>query len=620
MLAAQRVFGSHDTRQRDADPVAMGRNLHPLLPEDAHDRQPFAGEGERFLLVADLRLDNRADLDAALALDRRGRSDAEMLLLAWERWGENALDRIEGDYAFALWDARDRRLILARDHAGMRPLHYHRGAGFIAFASMPRGLHALPEIPHAPDIERVAERLALLPETGPRSFFEGISRVEAGHLVILTPDRTVSRRYWNPPRPARRKVRTNDAIMEMRALLDRSVKSRLRGAEGHVGAHLSAGLDSAAVTSTAARLMAEAGGRLTAYTAVPRAGYADPEPWRRIGDEGALAGEVAALYANIEHVRAPTDAGTPLDRLDRDFHLFDRPVQNLCNQRWIAQINGLARERGLKILLTGTAGNMSLSYGGVETLAELAASGRWLRLARVVRELSRGDGLSWRQAIEKSLGPWIPEPLWDALHRWRGKPRHDVASYSAIRPARFAALELDRRARERGLDLSYRPYRNGYDVRLMQLIRTDPGNYNKGMLAGWGVDHRDPLADRRLIEFCLSLPTETFLHGGVPRGLARAVLADRLPPGVLNERRRGMQAVDWHEGMDAAREGFREEVGRLREVPAAAEALDLDRMEQLIEHWPDEWQSREAVERYRLALVRGVASGHFLRRASGSNA
>ena len=158
-------------------------------------------------------------------------------------------------------------------------------------------------------------------------------------------------------------------------------------------------------------------------------------------------------------------------------------------------------------------------------------------------------------------------------------------------------------------------------MRLWGLNRIDRGNSRKATLAGWGIDIRDPTADRRLIEFCLSVPTEQFFRNGVPRALARAALADRVPAEVLNERRRGLQAVDWHEGMTAARTRILEEIGRLEQNGPAARALDLPRMRRLAENWPTEgWHREDIIEQYRLALLRGISVGHFLRRASGGNA
>jgi asparagine synthase (glutamine-hydrolysing) len=140
------------------------------------------------------------------------------------------------------------------------------------------------------------------------------------------------------------------------------------------------------------------------------------------------------------------------------------------------------------------------------------------------------------------------------------------------------------------------------------------------MLGGWDIDARDPTADRRLIEFCLSVPTEQFFRDGVPRALARTALADRVPSEVLNEKRHGLQAIDWHEGLTAARPQVVEEISRLENTPSAAHALDLPRMRRLAENWPARgWHQDDTVNQYRLALLRGISVGHFLRRASGSN-
>src|SRR4051794_30227055 len=154
MLRSQLMYGPHDERRWSDGFIAMGRRLFRTLPEDRYDRQPLFGADGRLVLVADVRLDDRAELAPALRLDAAdaGRlCDAALLLAALERWGEAAVDRLVGDFAFALWDRHARSLTLARDFLGQRPLHYHRGDNFLAFATMPKGLHALTEIPYAPD-------------------------------------------------------------------------------------------------------------------------------------------------------------------------------------------------------------------------------------------------------------------------------------------------------------------------------------------------------------------------------------------------------------------------------------------------------------------------------------
>lgn len=114
--------------------------------------------------------------------------DAAFILAALERWGEGALDRLCGDFAFAAWDSDARTLLLARDPVGNRPLHYHAGKGWFAFASMPKGLLARPDVPTGPDPERLLTWQMLLPLQGPNSFFKGGNRLEFGHLAIIDAD------------------------------------------------------------------------------------------------------------------------------------------------------------------------------------------------------------------------------------------------------------------------------------------------------------------------------------------------------------------------------------------------------------------------------------------------
>ena len=171
------------------------------------------------------------------------------------------------------------------------------------------------------------------------------------------------------------------------------------------------------------------------------------------------------------------------------------------------------------------------------------------------------------------------------------------------------------------LDLAYRPWKDGFAMRRWVLKRVDPGNYNKGILGGWQIDQRDPTADIRLLEFCLAVPTEQYARDGKLGALAKDALADRVPQLVLNERRKGLQAPDWHEHLTAARERITAEIARLEACAPATQTLDLARMRKLVEDWPAAgWEKGEIMSRYRMALLRGISTGYFLRRSTGGNA
>lgn len=614
MLHAQAVYAPGAPSRIEVDgEIALGRRLHAMLPEDAFDRGPIV---DARVLVADVRIDNRDELCRALGLSDTARMpDAALLGHALARWEGGALGHIVGDFAFVQWDAKRRRLLLARDFLGQRPLHYHVGDGFFAFASMPKGLHALPEIPRGADRDAAADFLAHIPESGAASFFKGIAKVPPGHFVVATPAGVTSHRYWNPSPKPLRLASADGYAQALRERLDAAVASRLRGAKAGVATHLSGGLDSSAVTATAARLNS---GRVTAYTSVPRDGFVIPAGQRGIADEGPLAAAIAAMYPNIDHVRVSAGARSPLDALGRNAFLYERPYLNLCNGVWVDAINDDAKARALTVLLVGAVGNASFSYHGMHRLPQMLRQGAWLGLARESLKLL-GKGTAPSTLGAQIIGPFLPRRLWKAINRLRGRA-DDLTGYSAI--SRTAARDpglLDRAA-SRGVDFSYQPTADPLAAQLALLGRVDFGNYNKGTLGGWGIDVRDPSADRRLVEFCLSVPADQYLSDGVPRALARAALSDRLPPSVTAETRKGYQGADWHEGLAAAQRQLAEEIAHIARDPAAAALVDTDRLRGLLDDWPNgSWQRDDIVETYRLALLRGVSIGHFMRVAAGTN-
>ena len=619
MLASLRPYGPHACDQWNKGAMAAGRALHRLLPEDQYDHQPLLGAGGTALLVADVRLDNREDLADALGLaTARELCDAAILLAAFERWGDDLVDHIVGDFAFAVLEPDRRRVTLARDPLGQRPLHYHRSDGLFAFASMPKGLHALEAVPRAPDLERVAEFLALLPERGSRTCFAGVERVEAGQVVTVTPGGVSARRYWPP---ARRELRLGSprAYEEgLRHHLDQAVKARLRGCDGGVATHLSAGLDSSIVTATAARCLSASGGRVAAFTAVPHADFASGPDASRISDEGPLAAMLAARHENIDHVLIRNQAPPPFDGLDRYFYLFEQPVRDLPTGEWFGAILAESNRRGLKVLLPAYLGNLTLSYNGLERLPRDIAQGRWLRWAREAGALVRKRRLGWKTVLALSFGPYAPPALWRSALRMSHGVDRGMAAYTGVNPAWLEELAVQADARR--ADLSGRPHKDGYAARLWALQRIDMGAMNKGALAGWGVDQRDPTTDRRLVEFCLATPEDQFLSGGEPRALARRSFVDRVPKDILDETRRGHLSADWSLSVSKAQAEVLGEIDRLAQVPAAGAVLDLAYLRRLAEDWPTDGWDKPAVEaRYRSTLMRALAVGHFLRKASGDN-
>lgn len=623
MQRALRLYGGWRSGAWDGGDIAIGAELAELLPEDRHDRQPWHGRAGAISLVADVRLDNRPELAEALGLaagEAGAMADSAIVLAAWERWGAGTLERLCGDYALAVWDAAERRLHLARDPLGYRPLFYHAAPGFFAFASMAKGLHALPGVPLAPDLATLTVHLALAPWHGTASYFEAISRVRPGEHVVRHADGRLTRRFFHDwsRTPDVRFTRDKDYAEAFRAIFDRAVADRIRSV-GPIGAQLSGGLDSGAVVATAAPMLARRGERLSAYTHVPSPGAELDLPDRRIANEWPLAAATAASIANIDHVAVVARGQGLLDDIDTHFHCFEYPALNLCNEVWLDAIARRMRDRGERVMLVGTYGNFTISQTGEQRLPELALGGRWASWWREARALHRG-GRSVRGLIGASVMPILPDALLDAVRRRYGQMVWRLGDYSALAAEAANGPLLRAALRESGHDLRFRPARSPRAAALAGITRLDlMGLIQKGQLAAYGIDQRDPTADRRVVEFALGLPSHMLLANGQTRRIYHMMFADRVPAAVRAERCKGYQGADWRDRLIASRREIDEELDR-GAGGRAADLIDLDGLSRLSAGIDPQRAIDDDVRMaYRLKLLRAVSVAHFIRKVERRN-
>lgn len=601
MLGAQSIYGPMKPAIWSSDEVALGARLHPVLADaNSHSEASIRCDGG-LTLVADMRLDNRQSLEKSLGredFEREGLSDPELVLQLFQAKGIAVLKEIVGDFALAIWDVAKRRLILARDPLGQRPLFYATGSGWAAFSSMPCGLHALPSMPRQVDEAQLQRFLFAQPEVTEDTFFRGVRRVLPGHGVVIDSAGVRSVRLWDPNLKPLRCKDSDDYVKGMREKLDLAVARRIRGTDRVIGTQLSAGLDSSATASTAARLLKMQDRRLIAFTGVPSPKFRDPNVSGQIPDESGLAGLTVARYDNMEHVTVSGESVSPLRSLELSNELYERPIPNLANMPWLIAVNDAVKSRGVSILLTGQGGNWSISHNGYEVLPYLFSRFRWFRLAKLARQLHI-QGLSWRPLLAAAILPSVPKWIRTAA-RWR-KPRHSG-------PLRISAASEPDIPRHKHSALA----------RLQLIQRLDLGSYNKATLAGWGIDLRDPTSDVELIEYCLRIPIEQYIFNGVPRSLALRTLSDRVPPEVLREKRRGLQGADWHLNFSQAIPEIKREIAKFSRHNRLSGWVDFDRIDEMLTSWEVGASANgELHQDFRGVLLRVLSTGCFL--ASGTS-
>jgi asparagine synthase (glutamine-hydrolysing) len=559
-----------------------------------------------------MRLDHITDL-AAEVCDGTVLRDLDpgyVLLRAWDRWGAGALARVEGDFAFCLWDSRRQELTLGRDALGMRALHYHRFNGGTAFASMPSDIAAICGRSE-PDLALFASYLCLVPELGHASFIEGIERVRPGHCIIAGRDgRIREERWWNPSfEPL--KLSIGDAVDAMRAELDRAVAGAVVTDAPVLAAHLSGGLDSTLVVEAASRHVRE-DVRIVGITGrIAGPGQLVEQRFEDV----ALAAATAAELANVDHRVAESSPESPLDVIDR-WMGADRPLRNPYNLSWLDATYGAAQEAGAKVLLCGDYGNATLSERGEERLQHLALGGRWLELVRQLRSRRRELGGSWAGLLAMSFGPLVPARLWAWMMERRGREPSHTADLAFLRRTSSYVQQASAAAESLGYSLYSKPPRLGWALsRYLFMQDIDSAPMYHDVRRRFGLEVRDPTAARRVAELSLRLTPEHFFDGGQTRLLARRLLRGRVPDEVVYERRKGLQATNWLASALLAKEEFGRELDRIDEDAKLSQLIDTEALRRFLELWPSEgWGDMSQMQLYRQRFTSTVALGRWARR------
>jgi len=607
--------GSRFSRVRTEGAWAYAWFPPPYLASETLDPQPFRLRSGQLVFVEG-RLDERDELVRALGPDAARASDPALIAGAYDLWGPTAHERLYGDFAVALWDEGTRRLILARDALGTRSLYYHFDGASVRYATSLHLLLAIPGMPRDIDELALANFMVRATETPERTLYRDIFRVPSGGTVTFSEGTSRKRVYWTLDGIASLRLPRDEDYVEMgRTLLDNAVASRLP-ATGQVTTTLSGGFDSAAITATAARLLGDR--RLTAITRAASAHDPYQQHWF---DEKALAGLVAGQYSNIDWIVADE-----LHQHERDFHpemesaAMGVPVLAPV-ATWFEPVDLHAAAIGTRSLLSGGWGNATLSWTGNGLCFEQVRGGRLIAAARDVTLRARRQGKPAWPALRRELVASL-EPR--GLRRWRRErnagPQGPWQRMAMFAPDFLHSVDYSAHTDSIAHDILRKVPRTGRELRWSMMHRPHPADRHAYLQSRAPHEMLDPFRDRRMAEFTLGTPERQFQRDGIDRWLARRVLADRLPPEVLTQTRRGIQNGEWYHLASLRREATAEAVERMARSPLANRVLDVPFLKSLVDSWPEDAESAMHSEvEHRHMLEYGVAVGSFLRWHEGSN-
>lgn len=535
MTTAMALRGPDGCAQRVEGSVGLGHCMLRTTPESLHEAQPMTNEDESLVLVMDGRVDNREDLTRELmwrGVVLRGDTDAELVLRAYETWGEECPHWIVGEFVFFVWDSRRRQLFGARDAAGTRHFYYHEGAGWFAFASEIKGLLALGRIDASLNDSRVVDFIA--PEFDRDdeigTFYRNIKRLPAGHAIKVAAEGAVSWRYWDPGNlPAASFASLDECAEAFLEQLRVAVTCRLRSI-GPIGAALSGGLDS---TSIVCLISKEFRGRLSAPLRTFSLIRDDREncldwPCIRsvIESDDWIDAEILTSSLSGETCRAFLAAGCAADE---PFALTHGLVSHL--------IYGAASAKGCRVALDGMAGDL-LFYGYEGSLNAVLRERSFGRLPAIFRAHVRhgvGGVSGAGQAARQWLAALAPEYLRNiyreardrrALLRGGAACSYTEATRGAL--ARKYALRREAAAKARNCGdqaLHARYFTSG----LLSFAHEVYGE----IAFSKGVEPRSPFSDRRMIEFAVRMPVESKLYAEWYKRLLRRSMDSILPGEVL---------------------------------------------------------------------------------------
>jgi asparagine synthase (glutamine-hydrolysing) len=500
--------------------------VHQMLhttPESLLEKQPLSDPLGQLHLVMDGRVDNREELRKDLinkGFSPRLDTDAELVLQAYQCWGETCPEKIIGDFALVIWDERKRQLFCARDIFGTRPLYYWSNGETFLFGSELQQIFANKIVPQEMNEGMIGEFLLDAVTSKEETLYRNIYRLPPAYSLIVTADRIQKIKYWNPPDGKEIHYHCDEEYAEhFLEIFTQVMRSSMRS-HRPVGAYLSGGLDSSSVVGLAQSLIQQ--GQLpdnnfeTFSLVFPGFDCDESEYIQAVLDQWKVKN--TAINAN--------EIGFHEAQFKSRIDYFVSPP----NGRVLDPVKKLAGEKGIRVLLTGVGGDEWLA-GSSFHLADLLRQGKFLQLLHEIR--AGGDSYSLQDVRKYGFNPLLRSVIPMSARRLIRWMRGGDTEASLIEPKFAKRIQLNERIRDRKNSHNLKSFarQDIWDSATggWQALRFELENHDD---AEFGIETRNPMNDRRVVEFALALPENQRSRHGELKFILREAMRELIPEKV----------------------------------------------------------------------------------------
>ena len=502
--------------------IALGHQMLWTTPESLHEKLPFEDDDSGLVITADARIDNRNELSKELCIeDKEEVSDSYFILKAYEKWGENCPEHLLGDFAFSIWDKNNEKLFCARDHMGVKPFYYYLDEDIFVFGTEIKALLCVPGVPCELNKRKVAFFLMRDRLNREFTFFENIKSLDAAHFFILNQCKLIKKEYWKlDPNLNIMMDSEEDYAKAFRDIFAEAVRCRLRS-YFPIGFELSGGLDSSSIVCMVKKLLIEEQiidlKVINTYSSV----YDEiQECDERYYIEKVLDNKVNSTFLNGDSV-------SPLKNIDHILWYQDQPFfsPHMANQtRSYHRMNN----DNIRVLFSGEGGDQIVSHGG-NYLKELFFTFKW---EKFIRELN-GYSHDFKQSrskifIKEVIFPSIPYSIKKFISLILGRRTDSILNKSFLKKLKIKNVDInsvvDYLGKIKTKKFHYFSINMHLNKMVFEIIDRGTANFN--------IEVRYPFFDKRLIEFCYSIPTEMKIKYGWDRYIMRIAMDNILPPEI----------------------------------------------------------------------------------------